>query len=181
MSIYLTTDEITLRISQIQNRLGELSSNKEKIAFKFFTSESYDIRRQYINTYGADAENQYNINKRLAINDLDVKVRRYESELTELQFVLSEHKKIEAERLDAARRLLRSREIERIKAVESRREEIEAARFVPTFHHGGFTPHVGFVPMYRHDGVGVFAPFIPSPRSGFITPAHVLGMKSART
>jgi len=181
MSIYLTTDQITLRISQIQHRLGELSSNKEKIAFKFFTSESYDIRRQYITTYGTDAENQYNINKRLAIDDITVKVRRYESELTELQYVLSEHKKSEAERLDAARRLLRSREIERIKAAECRREEIDAARFVPTFHHGGFVPHVGFVPMYRPDGVGVFAPFSPSPRSGFVTPAHVLGMRSMRS
>lgn len=176
MSIYLTTIEIKLRISQIEKRLGELSTMKEKIAFKSFKSESYVVVSDYINSYGSDAENQYNINRRLAIADLDVKVKRYDAELSELRTILEERKRSEMADADAIHRAIRHREIERIKLAE-REMERPMVHLIPAFSPSGIG---GFIPAY-HPGIGVHMPFAPSPTSVFVSPAHVIGRKSTRS
>ena len=176
MSIYLSTSEIKIRISQIEKRLAELSTMKEKIAFKSFKSDSYAIVSHYMSSYGSDAENQYNINRRLAIADLDVKVKRYDMELFELRTILRERKKIEKEDDDEYLRAIRHREIERIKSA-GREMERHMVHLVPAFSPSGIG---GLVPAYHH-GIGVHMPFVPSPTSVFVSPAHIIGKKSMRT
>ena len=66
MSIYLTTDELKLRISQIEKRLAELSTTKEKIAFKSFKSESYAVVSDYINSY-EEEDNAYETIHNIAV------------------------------------------------------------------------------------------------------------------
>jgi len=178
MSIYLNTEQLTLRIFQIQKRLGELSSTKEKIAFKFFNSEPTNIKWEYINKYSADAEKQYNINKLLAIDDINKKVCRYQSELTELESTLFEQKKIDAEKLAFVRRLVRNKEIERMKEGKVNYSEMDTScelRFVPAFHHASMVG--GFLPIYSPNDAHIP---ISSTSSRFITPAHVLKLKTPR-
>jgi hypothetical protein len=170
MSVYLNTNQLKLRISQIEKRLAELSTMKEKIAFKSFKSESFAVVIDYTNSYGADAENQYNINKRLAINDLNIKVKRYDSELLELNTVLYERIKSDNNR-GAYHDEQRFEEIERIQSA-ARYVEKPAVHLMPVFSSNGIG---GFV------GIGIHKAFVPSPTSVFVSPAHIIGHKSMRT
>lgn len=169
MSVYLNTNQLKLRISQIEKRLVELSTMKEKIAFKSFNSESYAVVIDYTNSYGADAENQYNINKRLAINDLNVKVKRYDAELLELNTVLFERNKIENNAV-AYHYEMRNKEIERIQ-LAARYVEKPVVHLMPAFSSNGIG---GFV------GMGIHKAFLPSPTSVFMSPSHIVGQKSMR-
>lgn len=173
MSVYLNTNEIKLRISQIEKRLGELSSMKEKIAFKSFKSESYAVVNDYINSYGSDAENQYNINRRLAIADLDKKVKRYDAELSELRIVLVERNKSESDDREAYHYIIRCKEIERIKSA-GREMEKPVVHIMPAFSPAGIG---AFVPAY-YPNMGVHAAFVPSPRSGFVIPVCRKSMRN---
>jgi len=172
MSVYLNTNELKLRVSQIEKRLAELSSKKEKIAFKSFKSESYTVVNDYYNSYGADAEKQYDINRRLAIADLDVKVRRYDAELSELRTIINERNKLEREETDAYRHVIRCKEIERIQSA-GRVIERPVVNLMPVFSHNGVG---GFIPAY----MGVQLPFTPSPTGVFVSPAHLIRQKSVR-
>lgn len=172
MSVYLNTNELKLRVSQIKKRLAELSSMKEKIAFNSFKSESYKVVTDYYNSYGADAEKQYDINRRLAIADLDVKVRRYDSELSELRTIINDRNKLESEETDAYRRVIRYNEIERIQSA-GRVIVRPLVNLMPVYTHNGIG---GFIPGY----VGIQVPFTPSPTGVFVSPAHLIRQKSMR-
>jgi len=149
MSSYLTIEQLKLRIDQVQNRLAELSRSMEKIAFQTLHRESYEVRRDYINRYGANAEKEYDENRMIAIKDYNTKIACYQEELKDLNKALTEKQKHEAADSEEVRRIFRHREIERLKEAER----------APVHRHV-----VEAIPVYRPDGVGVIGGFVGYPK-----------------